>query len=226
MNTEVKDVLNASIVLVGVELLNTSEMAANFKDAVKSEVVPGAGALVGAQMDTPLALGRSFSLAKDRIQIQSSPIQSICKLDYPIKEALGRLAEVTYLSIKNTFPTHEKTIPIGYNAELAYEQLSENSADQYIARRIFSPLKDKDKDGWELIGGAGRFSFQENDKRWNVRIEPRFNEEHTSTVFLSVNLHFNKIRLPKTEEEILKSLNTTWEQAHKLVERIDENVTD
>ncbi len=204
-------------------------MIDKFKNDVQSEVILNAGTFLGVQADASLAIGRSFSFTKDRIEIQSAKNQSICRLEYPKIEFLGRLAEIAHLSIKNTFPlTYGKIIPIGYNVELLYDLLSESerSAYQYIARRIFSPFKDEFN--WGLIGGTGKFSFnelyKEDYQRWNVQIEPRFNQEDTSTIFLATNLHFNNIELPKTKEEILNSLNRVWEQAHKLVERIDENV--
>ena len=228
MKPKIKDVLNVSVVLVGIELLSTQDMAEKFKDDVQSEVIMNAGTFLGVQANASLAVGRSFSIEKHRIGIQCAKSQSVCRLEYPTEESLDRLAEVTYLSIENTFPQpHEITIPIGYNIELVYDLFSESerSAYQYIAKKIFSPLTGE---GWGLIGGAGTFSFneyyQENHDRWNVKIEPRFNQETTSTIFLSANLHFKNIALPKTKEEILNSLNRVWEQAPKIIERIDENV--
>ena len=225
MDTKVKDVLSASIVLVGVELLNSPEAVAGFKKTVNSEVsIQEGGAIIGQQMGAPLATMRVLMLAKDRIQIESSSIRTMCRLDYPTKEVLSRLAEVADLAIANTSIADAQSSSFGFNVELVYEQFSEISALQYIARRIFSPAI-HDKHGWNLIGGAGRFSFEKNDKRWNVKIEPRFNEESATNVFLSVNLHFSENRFPD-KDEILQSLKEAWEQAHDLVKRIDENVID
>ena len=225
MNPEVKDVLNASIVLVGVELLNTTEAMTGFKDSVDSEVLTQeGGAIIGQQMSAPLSPMRVLMLAKDRILIESSSIRTMCRLEYPTVEVLSRLAEVAYLAVVNTSVEDVQSSSFGFNVELVYDQISEISALQYIARRIFSPSI-LEKYGANIVGGAGRFSFEENEKRWNVKIEPRFNEENATKVFLSVNLHFSENPFPD-KDEILQSLKETWEQAHNLVKRIDENVID
>lgn len=219
---EIKDILNASVVFTGVVLLKTSDEATEFRKSVDSEVLLQQGATITGQQTTiPMVPVQIFVLAKDRIEIETSSIRTMCKLDYPTQEALCRLAQVSHLAIVNTSTSDKRPNSFGFNVELVYEQFSGVSSLPYIAQRILSPTF-QEKYNWNLNGAASKFSFKENDKQWNVIIEPRFNEEEGTKIFLSVNLHFNEARFPD-EKEIVDSLNRTWEQASNVVIRIDEN---
>ena len=51
-------------------------------------------------------------------------------------------------------------------------------------------------------------------------LEPRFNEQDTTKIFLSINLHRNEQRLPD-KNEIRDSLCETWDQVHEFAIRLD-----
>ena len=225
MSTRISDVLNTSIVFPRVELLNTSESRKKFRELVKSEVlIDEGGIIVNQEVNIPAVSARLFRLAKDRIQIESSQAATTCRIDFPTKKTLSRLVQTTHHAIISTYSPDVIFGVFGFNIDLVYEQFSESSVLEYIARRIFSsPLFSNNN--WNLAGGAGRFSFEEEGNSWNVRIEPRLNEEIPTKVFLSVNLH---VTAPQqlTKENISMMLEKTWDQAHKLVERIDENVAN
>ena len=218
MAIDIQDVLKVNVVFVGIGLLDEPASLEGFRVSVGSEVVPE-GVIYEPHPGGAPMQGQILRLAKDRISLESSPFRTLVNRDYPTKDELARLAEVAGGAIANTNLETRKPRAFGFNVELVYDQSSESSALSYLANRIFSPHVSGIQ-GWELIGGAGRFIFNENAHRWTVRIEPRLNEENTTKVFLALNFHVNEERL-LDESEILDFLVETWEQAHNFVERID-----
>ena len=218
MAIDIQDVLKVNVVFVGIGLLDEPASLEGFRVSVGSEVVPEGVIFEPHPGGAPMQ-GQILRLAKDRISLESSPFRTLVNRDYPTKDELARLAEVAGGAIANTNLETRKPRAFGFNVELVYDQSSESSALSYLANRIFSPHVSGIQ-GWELIGGAGRFIFNENAHRWTVRIEPRLNEENTTKVFLALNFHVNEERL-LDESEILDFLVKTWEQAHNFVERID-----
>jgi hypothetical protein len=88
-----------------------------------------------------------------------------------------------------------------------------------LADRLFasdSPLIE----GGRLIGGSGRLIFQNNARVWTIGIEPRFNDNETTRIFLALNLHMGEQRLPD-EKEIRESLKEAWDQGHSFASRLD-----
>ena len=222
MNTEVEDILNASIVFTEIALLYTSQEIDNFRNLVGSEIQRNEGLQITGPppgLTGGLETAKSVLLPKERILIHSSPQKTICRIDYPDKNSLARLVEVATFAIESRINQSLLPTSFGYNVELVYDQISDLSASQYIARRILSLAPPK----WNVMGGVAAFSIEESPQVWNIKIEPRMNEPKTSKVFLSVNCHFNESRFPD-REETQKYLLHAWEQAYCLIKRIDENV--
>ena len=74
---------------------------------------------------------------------------------------------------------------------------------------------------WNFEGGAGRLVFRDAAGRHTFSIEPRFGDETTSRVFLSLNLHKEEKKLP-SEGELWTSLNDLWTEAEAFMNRLDE----
>ena len=213
-----KEVLKANIVLVGVGLLGTQESLDAFSGSVDSDIVPaGAGLITNVPAGT-LEPGYALSLNRERITLELSPSRSAINRDYPSgKNDLCTLAEIAGLAIESTSPDTARAV--GYNIELIYDQDSGTPASQYLAQRLFNADLIS-SDTWRLVGGAGRIIFDENGHSWRISIEPRFNDETSSRVFLSLNLHIGKDHLPE-EREIEQYLRSAWDQAHNFADLLD-----
>ncbi len=219
MAVTVQDVLRANIVFVGVELLNAPGALERFRALVDSEVVQE-GVLIAQTPNTSATQGRLLRLAKDRILLETSQIRSSVSREYPDKTELHRLSEVTKFALDNTSLETQSPQAFGFNVELTYDQESGLSAQQYLARRLFSPALSVGQNR-HLVGGSGKFIFEVDSRHLTFSIEPRFNEQNTSKVFLTLNSHFSENRVPSSNE-ILETLADTWDRVHAFAAEIDD----
>lgn len=214
MPIEIRDILKANLVLVDIHLLENPEELSAFGNLVGTEVqLTGSGLIVGAPSNV-VGTGRTFSLSKDRITLDLSPLRSVIEREYPSNEPpeankdLERLAEVSHLAIANTRIEGITVRTFGYNVEFLCEQDKDESASRYLAHRLFNPNFSANQD-WEFLGGASRLTFQHQARQWNIKIEPRFNDQKTNNIFVSVNLHVVNSDLPSLSE-IRASLGEVW----------------
>ena len=220
MPVTVQDVLKVNIVLVGFELLNTTNAYEQFRDEVGSEVIQESVLITSNANVTPVP-GRIFRLPKDRILIESSPIRTSVAIDYPDFGDLERLVQVTQCALTYTVVTNAQPTAFGFNVELVFTQTSHPTALNYIAHRIFAnPIRGIE--GWNLVGGAGQLIFEGSGHRWTLTVAPRLNDENTNLVFLTLNYHLEEQRVPNCSE-IADGFQVAWEKAHALVEGIDES---
>jgi hypothetical protein len=221
MAATVSEVLKVDLVLVGIGLIKTPEELSAFRSAVGSDVMTEASltANIPSGITEP---SRSLAMNRERITLDFSPSRSVIRRDYPSLGDLGdlaRLAQVAWLAISNTDLADQKPRAFGYNIELIYDQDSGLPAFLYLADRLFASASFV-VEGGHLIGGAGRLIFEGGGKRWTIAIEPRFNDNETTRIFLTLNLHRSEQRLPD-EKEIYESLQEAWEQACSFVNRLD-----
>ena len=223
MAVEIQDVLKASLVMVGVELLNSREEVQRFSTAVGTDVMTGTIMFPGIPNPPPdvPAPGTTLTLNRDRIVIDVSQNRTAIEREYPAVHDLERLAEVAGYAIKKTKNFENQTLrAIGYNIELVYNQTSGKPAVAYLRDRLFNPNVPRN-DGWKLAGGNARLTFIDDDGRlWNISLEPRFNEQAVSRIFMSLNAHKEKPEAPNTDD-IRHYLQEAWEQAHDFVSRLD-----
>ena len=218
MAVTVQDVLRANVVFVGVELLNAPGALEQFRTSVDSEVVQE-GVLIAQAPNTSATQGRLLRLAKDRMLLETSQIRSSVSREYPNKADLHRLSDVTKFAVDNTNLELQTPQAFGFNVELTYDQTSGLSAHQYLARRLFSPALSLGQHR-RLVGGSGKLIFEADSCRWTFSVEPRFNEENTTKVFVTLNSHFGEGRVPN-DGEILRALVDTWDRVHSFVVEID-----
>ena len=214
------EVVRVNMVLVGLHLLNAPEQIEAFRLATGSDVqVAGAGLIANIQTGIPEP-GLTLTLNRDRIALDVSPTRSAISRDYPSRDDLGKLAEVAWKAIDKTTIEEQQLRAFGFNFDLIFEQDSNASAVGYLSRRLFDvePLGSK---GWQFVGGAGRLIFDDGGRRWTIRLEPRFNADTESRVFLSANVHMVDHDLPTTDE-IRESLEEVWDEIHDFVKRLDE----
>ncbi len=215
MEATVKDVLTANLVLVGADLLNDPSRHQEFVRAIGSEVI------FDSDASPQQASFNICNIPRDRISIESSAGKSTVARAYPEKEDIERLSQVAIYAIE--FTTLESTglRGVGFNIDLVVEQFSGESAQKYIAGRIFSRTIPVARE-LEIKGGMAQLFFQEADRTWTIRIEPRVIHPENENVYLTVNYHVSSVALP-SELEIRNSLNATWDRAHAFVSEIDKN---
>ena len=215
MATTILDVLKVDLALGGVMLLSNAEEIEAFRGLVDADaVVTDKG---------PLNLGKRIALGRERIVLEtdfSTSIQTIVSKEYPAREDLGRLAEVTTHAIAQTNLLDQQPQNSVYKVDLIYDQDSGLPAAKYLANQMFATEIHRHA-GWELRGGFCRIVFADGEKQWGISIEPRFANEVTNTVFLSVARFSNELQLPD-EGEIGESLQEVWCKAHDFLNQLDE----
>ena len=214
------EVVKANLVLVGLRLLSAPEEFEAFRRAVGTDVqMAGTGLAMNIRsgLTEPMI---SLALNKDRIAIELSPDRSTINRDYPLREDLRRLAEVAGQAISNTKSIAEQQPrAYGFNIELVLDQDSGVPAFEYLSKRLFDvgPLGNE---GWQFVGGAGKLIFSDSGRRWTINLEPRFNDETESRIFLTVNLHEAE-QDPPTADQIREFLEELWDEVHDFVQRLD-----
>ena len=219
MGVTTQDVLKANLVLVGLQLLSEPADFEEFRQLVATDVVTAG---VGLVTNVPAGVtepGFIHTLNRDRITLDLSKARSVITRDYPSQTDLHRLADVAAHAIRRSSFTDQRPAAFGYNLELVYEQHSASKSFNYLSQRLFNPSL-FGRNGWNLIGGFGKLHYQDGSRRWVITVEPRFHDEQTMRVFLSLNLHISEQRCPD-DEEIKKSLQEMWNQAHNIPEWLD-----
>lgn len=224
MAVEIRDVLKASLVMVGVNLLNSQDEVQRFSESVGTEVSIGTNLLSSVPIPIPIpdvsVQETSLTLSRDRIVIYTSQNRTSIERDYPSFSDLGRLAEVAGHAIEHTCNLGYTLGAIGYNVELVYSQTSGKPAGTYLGELLFNPHIPMDY-GWELISGNGRLTFSDGYGRlWNISLEPRFNDPTGSRVFMNLNAHEDNPEVPN-KNSIMHYLQEAWEQSHDFVSRLD-----
>ena len=211
----IEDVLQANMVLVGVNLINTPAETAAFRQSVGTEVTT-----VETGMGSEV-VNRTHALNRDRIKVTESPDRSAIAREYPTESDLERLSQVASMAITSTDLVGQELRAFGYNIELVYQPDPARLAIQYLSDRLFIPQLLQDG-GWRLVGGTGQLFFEKDGRIWQVRLEPRFNDETTTRVFATLNLHQSEGDLIfPMESEIRDSLRLIWMEAHNLVIQLD-----
>ncbi|MCY3923596.1 MAG: hypothetical protein OXG27_14550 [Chloroflexi bacterium] len=226
------EVLKASVVIAGLQLLPNDAQLLRFRDALGSEVVLASGGAPpfapGFSLDVGFGAGvaeasfgerRSFTIGRDRITFDVNPMQSAVVREYPQATDIGRLAEAIGLALEITDPDQAQTYPVGYNIELVYGQDSEPLASAYLAQRLFRGLSAIGD--WNIAAGAGTLSFAtDHGGTFNLTAEPRFREASTSRIFIGANLHRFETGALR-DAEIDRHLSDALEKTQQFVELLD-----
>ena len=223
MPAEIRDVLKINVVLVGIGLLNTPDEVHAFSEAVATDVqMSEAGLVLGLPPALP-ELGRRLAIPRERVTLDLSPARTVIEREYPSEGDVSRLAEVAGYAVQHTAPQEMPPAAFGFNVELVFNQTSGSPSLQYLGDRLFHQ-KNFGAADWNLAGGAGRLIFDSADGRWTIQVEPRFNSEDTSQVFVKLNLHKAEQRIPHADE-IRQSFMNVWNGAHTFVTRFDESLS-
>lgn len=212
------DALNASVVILGVDLIPTPETVEALRAALQTDM------RVTNAISPPLPSGeveqvKSLLLDRDRVEITVQGSRSTIIRQHPDEANLSRLAEITAIALGISGQTTGNAEAVGYNVEIIFEQDSGQPAGRYLGERLFDHNA-FEEEPWPLLGGAGRIVFGDSQESRMFTAESRFGEDQTTRVFISANLHFAGVRIPH-EDEVRESLQTIWGDAHRFMERLD-----
>jgi len=182
VSIENSELISASIVLVGANVLAVESEVAAFRTRVATELIAMSAQDAG-QTD---ARARKLTLQKDRITIDSNARGSIIKQEFPQDEFV-RLSYIASEAIRHT-ESPGQVVAHGYNIEIIFDQNMHQSSFYYVADLMFKGVPCPE--GCSVRGGRAYVSFHDGKNRvWNVTLEPRFRNEDTNKVFFSLNSH-------------------------------------
>ncbi len=224
MNSLIQDVLNASMVFVGVELMNKPDARDNLMKVANTEVMEAAeiGFPVSASGGIPTPIHR-FALQRDRISLDIAPARSSVTKEYLSQtsppEDIDQLAKIVACAIDNTEFEEQQLSAYGYNMVIVFSPDLEEPAVQHLGKHLFNPYH-FGREEWERIGGLGTLYFSDGDRRWTFNIEPRPREDFESNkLYMSVNLHVPDSELP--DENVIKDgFNEVLEEAKRLTKQL------
>ena len=223
MSLQIEEILKLNLVLVGVQLLSSSEEVTAFNALVGSEVLEtvaqgievnfGPSGLSASVPQSPAP--RTLSLERDRIVLDLNPGRSTITRNYPDEESIRRLSEIADFATAQFNSQVQELHAFGFNIEAVYGLTSGENAIQFLASRIFVPCLFQ-RSGFQLKGGSPRLSLERDGRLWNFTIEPRFGDPDGSKIFISVNLHVEENTMP-SESHVKDFLQEVWDQAHAIV---------
>ncbi len=219
MAVQVQDVVNASVVLLGIEVLKSQDELKVFQDLVGTEVNRVEGIAMGLQ-GAHLEAIRKYELPKDRITLETSSGRSTIQREYPNTTDLPRFCEIVSFAIKHDVVQAQTLQALGYNVVLVYELESGEAAHQYLGHRLFKTRHLENED-MKLVGGSGHVALDSPNGRWTVQVEPRFGDEQTPKVYMSVNYHKQVPQLP-TLDEVNENVREAWDMSIDFATRIDQ----
>ena len=188
------DLIAAEFVIVGVELLNSTQSIERFGNTFYEFRWTTV-----TQAQNGFGDGRRISLDRDRIYVDVTPSRSRVRQEYTSQEKFPDLAKLVYRAIEFTDNPPSTVEAYGFNLEMSYELEPTASAFSYIGKKAFSGLPTIDN--WNLVGGLAVVRFSDNDGVVrNIQIEPRFRNDTFHRFYLSLNLHFEHRRIPLVNE--------------------------
>ena len=229
MEIELEDVLNISLVILDVQLLNKSEAKNEFAKQVGTEVTdtPTAGVtgmitinLTPAAGETPTPPSpppfQKMRLNRDRIQLDLLPDRTSILKEYPKREEIDRFAEVVGIALDQTDFSSQRPQAYGVNLDAVYRLTTGETASQFIVSQLYTPNLFQEK-GYQVLGGTSELSLRREERSWNIRFQPRFGDPEADKLFVGLNLH-NDDGLVPTQAIIAKLLTEVWDQMDSIME--------
>ncbi len=153
--------------------------------------------------------------------VETSAHRTRAMREYPIHiDDVASVVRLARQAIANTDLQATGPSSFGFNIEPVYNQNSGESAFTYLGQRLFARASDLNEK-WGSVGGSGKLVVHEENWRWTISLEPRFQAIDTEKVFLSANLHVPEPRMPD-EGEMKAMLERLWVGVHDLIARLDE----
>ena len=211
--------LSISFLLQGVRLLGSREMLNAFGNRV------GVGE---AQIATVAPGGiQIVELGKDRIELElvDSPegMYTTVSMGYPERSQLGRLAEVIQCAVDASALDDEVELEaVGYRIDTVCTTEGE-PASKYIARCLIAErfLRVEERP-WQLVGGAVKLTFNEEEGVRNLMVEPRLSDPSTQRMFIGMILTVPASSIP-SRDEIKTTLEGVWDDVAHFTSKIADN---
>ena len=227
MPTELREIINVSLVLLGQGLLTDDAQMREFQESVDVDIRLEGG------MATNVVTGqthpsRTLHLDRDRISLNLAGPRSMLIKDFPVlnllDDELDSFAEVAEKVISISKLYGSTRCDFGYNADMVFHQNSEETALGYLGKRL---LADElfDQTGRELIGGTSRVIIRDEFGQWTYNFEPRAGDIQGKRVFVGTNLHQAEQLLPD-KDIISSSLCKVVDSVKDLMCRLDERGQD
>ncbi len=216
---ELKEVLNASVVLVAARVLTEEAEAVSFCRTWDAVVEPN----VAIGPAGPVQSNR-FVISRDRMDLTAGNDRVQAKIEYPGNDINGvaKACELMTSAIEETASPGPQT-SYGCNIALTYEQRSGVPASAYLADKLFtSTVKEVGRVG-RIEGGSAKLTFRcaTDGRPLTVTLEPRHNDAETPLVFLSANYHINEGEVLPTRESMRNAMESLWNHVHAVIGGID-----
>lgn len=223
MGEVVPDILSASIVFAGAELMNKPDARENLANAVKAGILTEeVGIPLPSGSGAPPSVHR-YTLQRDRISVEASAVRTAIQREFPSNPPTGdfaRLAQVTISALDNTDFSEQSVSAYGYNIFMEYDPGWNSPTIEYLGKHVFSPTLFTRSD-WRQTGGYGSLMFEDPlGRRWTFLLEPRPRDDYESRkLYVTANLHIPKSDLPNLES-ITSSLDESLDRSVYLVDQL------
>ncbi len=217
MATRIVDVLKVDLAFAGIMLLRDFDEVESFRRSIDADAV--------VNDKGPLSFSKRILLGRERIILESDitpSFQTTLSREYPTFDGLGRLAEVARCAIVETNLSDQQLQGYICRIDLIYDQDSGLPAATYLANRLFAPNL-QCYEGWDLREGSCRMIFAEGENQWAIFVEPRFGNEETNTVYLSVARRMDEQSIPE-QSQIEETLREVWIKSQDFINRLDEEI--
>jgi hypothetical protein len=199
MAVQLREVVNFSLVILNLELLASDGSLTGFQNAVEADVRQGGGVSIDVATGQSQQ-ARVLHLDHDRISLNLSAARSSVTREYPsvdrMRDDAGQFAQVVNAALLAGHHLDDALYSFGYNAELVFDQDSNETASEFIGNRLITSDRLVAHDR-QFLGGACRMIVRDELGLWNYGFEPRFNDLQSSRVFVNVNLHNEQEPLPR-----------------------------
>ena len=221
MPTELREIININVTILEQDLLGEDAQILEFQEAMDANVRLSAGSatnvLTGQSHPT-----RTLNLDRDRISLNLARPRSTIVKEFPeldsLESELRRFSEVAHTAL-NTSRLTDTQCDFGYNVEMVFDQDAEETALEFIGKRILN-YEVLSQSGRELVGGACRFLVNDKAGQWTYIVEPRAGELQRQRVFLGVNLHQEQKALPE-QTVISNAISNIVARSKELMHRLD-----
>lgn len=230
MNITPQYMVKADLVMLGTNLLATSDALSQFTENVDDDFQQQEGLDISLSAGSPggatAGPSRTLIFPQDRITLNITAARTSISRDYPsvdrLEDDLGKLAEIATLAISASGPTVRNSLrAYGYNMQVVFRLRGRERAIEYLGERLFSGNIAVAR-GKTLVGGTASLILRDGATQWTFAANPWPNgDPNAGRVALSVNRHTeNPLNFPDSEA-IVRDLLQTWEEAHGFMSSLD-----
>ncbi|MDE2786382.1 MAG: hypothetical protein OXL37_06930 [Chloroflexota bacterium] len=199
MASNLREIINFSLVIVNLELLASEGSFQGFQSAVDADIRHGGGVSIDAATGQTQQ-ARILHLDRDRVNLNLSPARSSVTKEFPAVDGLAaeaaRFAQIVNSALLAGNDLGGALYDFGYNAEMVFDQDSNPTAFEFLGERLLRKERVAPPNR-QFLGGACRMIIRDELGQWTYNLEPRFNDPQTPRVFVNVNLHNEQRPLPQ-----------------------------